>query len=98
MTSKAETDPGHKEGLILVGVLSLILIVAIDWAVSINHQLVAQEQGVDEKWAQVLNLYLRRAELVPALVKRVKSVAIQEQAVAEDAPRTRTCETTRTRR
>ena len=90
MTSKAETDPGHKEGLILVGVLSLILIVAIDWAVSINHQLVAQEQRVDEKWAQVLNMYLRRAELVPALVERVKRVAIQEQAVAEDVTMART--------
>ncbi len=84
MTSKAKTDPGHREGLILVGLLSLILIVAIDWVVSINHQLVVQEQGINEKWAQVLNIYQRRADLVPALVEQVKSVAIQEQAVAED--------------
>jgi LemA protein len=90
MTSKVETDPGHKGGLILVGVLSLILIVAVDWAVSINHQLVAQEQGIDEKWAQVLNIYQRRADLVPALVEKVKSVAIQEQAVAEDVTMART--------
>jgi len=90
MTSKAETDPGHKGGLILVGVLSLILIVAVDWAVSINHQLVAQEQGIDEKWAQVLNIYQHRADLVPALVEKVKSVAIQEQAVAEDVTMART--------
>ena len=90
MTSKAETDAGHKEGLILVGLLSLILIVAIDWAASINHQLVAQEQGIDEKWAQVLNIYERRADLVPALVEQVKNVAIQEQAVAEDVTTART--------
>ncbi len=90
MTSKAKTDPGHKEGLILVGALSLILIVAIDWAVSINHQLVVQEQGINEKWAQVLNIYQRRADLLPALVEKVKSVAIQEQAVAEDVTTART--------
>jgi LemA protein len=90
MTSKAKTDPGHKEGLILVGALSLILIVAIDWAASINHQLVAQEQGINEKWAQVLNICQRRADLVPALVEKVKRGAIQEQAVAEDVTTART--------
>ena len=90
MTSKAKTDPGHKEGLILVGALSLILIVAIDWAVSINHQLVVQEQGINEKWAQVLNIYQRRADLLPTLVEKVKSVAIQERAVAEDVTTART--------
>ena len=90
MTSKAKTDPGHKEGLILVGALSLNLIVAIDWAVSINHQLVVQEQGINEKWAQVLNIYQRRADLLPTLVEKVKSVAIQERAVAEDVTTART--------
>ena len=71
-------------------VLSLILIVAIDWAASINHQLVAQEQGINEKWAQVLNICQRRADLVAALVEKVKRGAIQEQAVAEDVTTART--------
>jgi len=53
----------------------------IGWAIGINNQLVAQEQAVNEKWAQVQNVYQRRADLIPNLVETVKGFAAQERTV-----------------
>ena len=64
-----------KTGLIVLGVIVLIVVGGIGWAVGINNQLVAHEQGVNEKWAQVQNVYQRRADLVPNLVETVKGAA-----------------------
>jgi LemA protein len=41
--------------------------------------LVAAEQGVEESWSQVQNVYQRRADLVPNLVETVKGSASFEQ-------------------
>ena len=49
-----------KTGLIVLGVIVLIVVGGIGWAIGINNQLVAQEQSVNEKWAQVQNVYQRR--------------------------------------
>ena len=65
-------------GLIVVGVLVALV---IGWGVGINNQLVQQEQNVNEKWAQVQNVYQRRADLIPNLVETVKGFAKQEQTV-----------------
>ena len=56
-----------KTALIVVGVVVLILIGAIGWAVGVNNQLVTAEVNVTEKWAQVQNVYQRRADLIPNL-------------------------------
>ena len=57
-------------------VIALVLVVLVGgvavWAVSINNQLVRLDQDVNEKWAQVQNVYQRRADLVPNLVETVK--------------------------
>jgi LemA protein len=78
-----------KTGVIVIGVIVLILIGAIGWAVGINNQLVAQEQLVNEKWAQVQNVYQRRADLVPNLVETVKGFATQERTVLEEVTKAR---------
>src|SRR5213593_3971637 len=72
-----------KTALIVVGVVVLILIGAIGWAVGVNNQLVTAEVNVTEKWAQVQNVYQRRADLVPNLVETVKGFAAQERGVLE---------------
>jgi LemA protein len=72
-----------KTALIVVGVIVLILIGAIGWAVGINNQLVTAEVNVTEKWAQVQNVYQRRADLIPNLVETVKGFAAQEKSVLE---------------
>src|SRR6059058_4507203 len=78
-----------KTALIVVGVVVLILIGAIGWAVGVNNQLVTAEVNVTEKWAQVQNVYQRRADLIPNLVETVKGFAAQEKTVLEEVTRAR---------
>ncbi|HEY7203486.1 MAG TPA: LemA family protein, partial [Methylomirabilota bacterium] len=78
-----------KTGLIVVAVIILIVIGAIGWAIGINNQLVGQEQLVNEKWAQVQNVYQRRADLIPNLVETVKGYAAQERTVLEEVTKAR---------
>jgi LemA protein len=78
-----------KTGLIVIGVIVLTLIIGIGWAIGINNQLVAQEQLVNEKWAQVQNVYQRRADLVPNLVETVRGFATQERTVLEEVTQAR---------
>jgi len=78
-----------KTGLIVFGVIVLIIIAGIGWAIGINNQLVANEQAVNEKWAQVQNVYQRRADLVPNLVETVKGFATQERTVLEEVTKAR---------
>src|SRR5213083_2315075 len=78
-----------KTALIVVGVVVLILIGAIGWAVGVNNQLVTAEVNVTEKWAQVQNVYQRRADLIPNLVETVKGFAAQEKTVLEEVTQAR---------
>ena len=78
-----------KTGLIVLGVIVLIIIGGIGWAIGISNQLVAHEQAVNEKWAQVQNVYQRRADLVPNLVETVKGFAAQERTVLEEVTKAR---------
>jgi LemA protein len=73
-------------GLVVVGVL---LALVIGWAVSINNQLVTLELSVNEKWAQVQNVYQRRSDLIPNLVETVRGFAKQEREVLEGVTRAR---------
>jgi LemA protein len=73
-------------GLVVVGV---VLALVIGWGIGINNQLVQLEQNVNEKWAQVQNVYQRRADLIPNLVETVKGFAKQEQTVLTDVTRAR---------
>jgi LemA protein len=73
-------------GLVVVGVLVALV---IGWGVGINNQLVGLEQDVNAKWAQVQNVYQRRADLIPNLVETVKGFAKQESTVLEEVTRAR---------
>ena len=64
--------------LIVIGV---ILVAVGGWAVGVYNELVVLQQGVNEKWAQVQNVYQRRADLIPNLVETVKGFAAQERTV-----------------
>jgi len=72
----------------LVVVLLLVLGVAA-WGVGVSNDLVRSEQNVNEKWAQVQNVYQRRADLIPNLVETVKGFAAQERTVLEEVTRAR---------
>jgi LemA protein len=59
----------------IVGVLVLVGIVAALSATGIYNGLVEAQQQVEAQWAQVENVYQRRADLVPNLVATVKGAA-----------------------
>src|SRR5499433_2501966 len=69
--------------VVALAVIGLIVVGVIVWAVGINNSLVRSEQDVNEKWAQVQNVYQRRADLIPNLVETVKGFATQERSVLE---------------
>ena len=78
-----------KAGLVVLAVVALAVILALGWFVSVNNDLVAREQAVQETWAQVQNVYQRRADLIPNLVETVKGFAAQERTVLEEVTRAR---------
>src|SRR3989454_8466245 len=75
--------------LIALAVVVIVVVGILAWAVSVNNQLVTSEQNVNEKWAQVQNVYQRRTDLIPNLVETVKGFAAQERAVLEGVTRAR---------
>ena len=75
--------------LVVILVILVLALAVVTWAISVNNQLVRQEQNVNEKWAQVQNVYQRRADLVPNLVETVKGFAAQERTVLEEVTRAR---------
>jgi LemA protein len=75
-----------------VAVVAIVLVALIGfavWGVGVNNQLVQSEQTVNEKWAQVQNVYQRRADLIPNLVETVKGFATQERTVLAEVTRAR---------
>ena len=78
-----------RTGLLVVGVIVVVLILGIGWGVGVNNELVRSEQLVNEKWAQVQNVYQRRADLIPNLVETVKGFAAQERTVLEEVTKAR---------
>jgi len=77
------------KGLVALGVVVLVVLGVVAWGVGISNDLVRSEQGVNEKWAQVQNVYQRRADLIPNLVETVKGFATQERTVLEEVTRAR---------
>jgi len=75
--------------VVALAVIGLIVLGVVVWAVGINNSLVRSEQDVNEKWAQVQNVYQRRADLIPNLVETVKGFATQERTVLEEVTRAR---------
>ncbi len=65
--------------LITLGVLGGLIVLSGAWVATRYNGLVRQDQAVQSQWAQVENVYQRRADLVPNLVDTVKGAAGFEQ-------------------
>lgn len=71
------------KGLItLLVVLGAVLLVFL-WAKNAYNSMVTKEEGVTSAWAQVENVYQRRADLIPNLVATVKGYASHERETLE---------------
>jgi len=71
--------------LAIVGILIVVIIGFVMWAVGVNNRIVRLDQGVDTAWAQVQSQYQRRLDLIPNLVSTVKGAAQQEVQVVVGA-------------
>ena len=78
-----------KTALMVVGVIVLIVVIGFAWGVGVNNKIVTADVAVNEKWAQVQNVYQRRADLIPNLVETVKGFAAQERTVLEEVTQAR---------
>jgi LemA protein len=76
-------NKGQMTGL---GCLAIIVIAALIIGFSFwgtYNKLVTQQQNVESRWAQVENVYQRRADLIPNLVATVKGYASHEKELLE---------------
>ena len=78
-----------KAVLVTLGVIVLLVIVAAIAGVGSYNSLVNKQQAVDAQWAQVQNVYQRRADLIPNLVSTVSGAANFERSTLREVTEAR---------
>ena len=68
-----------KKGLKTIIIIAVIAVVIYLWFKSGYNAMVEKQETVQAQWAQVENVYQRRADLIPNLVATVKGYAEHEQ-------------------
>jgi len=72
-----------KKSYIVLIVIALILVGGFVWVKNTYNGMVKADEGVSAAWAQVENVYQRRADLIPNLVATVKGYAAHESETLE---------------
>ena len=70
----------------LLGTIIIVVVIGFSlfgWVKSTYNGFVSQQEGVESAWAQVENVYQRRADLIPNLVATVKGYASHEKETLE---------------
>src|SRR5438045_9427244 len=75
-------------GVLLLILLFIVVVVALGIGGSYNR-LVRLQQAVDQSWAQVQNVYQRRADLIPNLVNTVSVAANFEKSTLTEVTNAR---------
>jgi len=70
-----------KKGWIVLIIAVVVIFLFGIWISGKYNGFVTIEEGVNQGWAQVENVYQRRADLIPNLVETVKGYASQEKEV-----------------
>ena len=78
-----------KKGLIALAVIVGLGILFVMYGVGAYNRLVNQQQAVDAQWAQVQNVYQRRADLIPNLVNTVSGAANFEKSTLTEVTEAR---------
>ena len=76
--------------LIIVGVLVLLVFLVGGKLISGYNNVIAMDENVKGKWAQVENQLKRRYDLIPNLVETVKGYATHEKELFENIAQART--------
>lgn len=74
----------NKKTLIVVIIVAVVVIALFSWVKGMYNGMIDKEESVSSQWAQVENVYQRRADLIPNLVATVKGYAEHEQQVLTD--------------
>ena len=72
-----------KKSWIIIIVVVVIAFLIYGWFKGTYNTMVTQSEAVSSQWAQVENVYQRRADLIPNLVATVKGYATHEQETLE---------------
>ena len=72
-----------KRGYVVIIVIVAVVLVLFFWIKGMYNSMVRMDEGVSSAWAQVENVYQRRADLVPNLVATVKGYAEHESSTLE---------------
>ena len=72
-----------KNGMITLAVIAAVVLALFFWCKNSYNRMVTAEEGVGAAWAQVENVYQRRADLIPNLVATVKGYAKHESETLE---------------
>jgi len=67
--------------IVVVLILGAVIVGMVSWGIGIYNTMVSNEEGVNQGWSQVENVYQRRADLIPNLVETVKGYASHEKEV-----------------
>ncbi|MDR3401848.1 MAG: LemA family protein [Chthoniobacter sp.] len=73
-----------KSVLLALGILAIIAFVVLAGGCSSYNHLNSLKQQTDKSWADVQNVYQRRADLIPNLVKTVEGAANFEKSTLTD--------------
>ncbi len=66
-------------GIVVAAIVLIVVILGVGAIASYNH-LIGLSQGVEKQWAQVENVYQRRADLIPNLIATVSGAANFEKS------------------
>ena len=72
-----------KKSWIIIGIIVIAGLMLYSSIKGTYNSMVAMDEGVTAQWAQVENVYQRRADLIPNLVATVKGYASHEQETLE---------------
>lgn len=72
-----------KKSWIILAVIVVVIIMIYSSVKGTYNTMVSMDEGVSASWAQVENVYQRRADLIPNLVNTVKGYAAHEQETLE---------------
>jgi LemA protein len=81
---------GLKIALIVVGVVLLLAFMTFSWFRSGYDNVIAMDENIKGKWAQVENQLKRRYDLIPNLIETVKGYASHEKELFEHIADART--------
>ncbi len=74
----------NKKKIIWIVVIVVAVLAIFGWIKNSYNGMVSKQEGVEAQWAQVENVYQRRADLIPNLVATVKGYAEHESSTLTD--------------